>query len=123
MDAQKLSFSSPGLPSLLEELLVWLNNNLPVDPRKPLTLQDIAHVSLMTHEFAQLPGETVWCAYRRVAYRRAGGVEFWAQQLQLPELHHCADLRGRIVWEMTSNTAALFRRRPQPCGVSEARTQ
>lgn len=98
-----------ALPALLEELFAWLNANLPVDQRKPLAPQDVAHVSLMPKEFAQIPGVTEWCAHRRVSYKRVHGIEFWLTQLELPELRTVAGLRGRIAWKLTGNTVALFK--------------
>ncbi|KVP96506.1 hypothetical protein WJ97_11505 [Burkholderia ubonensis] len=102
-------FHLPALPGLLDELFAWLNANLPVDSRKPLAPQDVAHVSLVPAEFAQIPGESGWCAHRRVTFKRVHGIEFWLTQLQLPALRSVADLRGRIAWKLTGNTAALFR--------------
>lgn len=98
-----------ALPGLLDELFAWLNANLPVDARKPLAPHDVAHMSLMPMEFAQIPGETEWCAHRRVSYKRAHGIEFWLTQLELPALRSVAGLRGRIAWKLTGNTAALFK--------------
>jgi hypothetical protein len=97
------------LPASLEALFAWLNANLPVDPRYPLTRADVAHVSLMPHEFAEVPGETFWCEHRRITLRRAGGIEFWRSPLMLPELNALADLRGRFAWKLTRSTRALFR--------------
>lgn len=105
-----IHYGATGLPDMLDGLFDWLNANLPIDPKKPLTPHDVAHVSLMPHEFSQIPGETGWCAHRRITFRRAWGIEFWCSQWRLPELHGCAGLRGRIAWKMTGNTAALFRR-------------
>lgn len=98
-----------NLPGLLDELFAWLNANLPVDPRKPLTPKDIAHVSLMQAEFMQIPGEVEWCEFRRVSFKRVQGIEFWLTPCQLPELRSVATLRGRIAWKLTGNSAALFR--------------
>ncbi|WP_157639943.1 hypothetical protein [Burkholderia ubonensis] len=103
------NLSLHALPGLLEDLFAWLNANLPVDPRKPLTPQDVAHVSLMQAEFEQVPGETGWCSHRRVTFKRSLGVEFWLTPLLLPELRSVAGLRGRIAWKLTGNTAAIFR--------------
>lgn len=106
------SLAPDGMEKMVEGLFAWLNANLPTDPKKPLMPADVAHVSLMWHEFVQVPGETVWCPHRRVSIRRACGIEFWCSHLKLPELHGGAapaGLRGRIAWKLTGNTAALFR--------------
>jgi len=95
--------------SLLEQLFAWLNTNLPVDPRKPLTPQDVAHVSVTPAEFAQIPGKPEWCEHRRVTFKRVRGIEFWLVELPLPALASVAGLRGRVAWKLTGNTAALFR--------------
>ena len=112
-DASDASWLAPlsADPRLLFD---WLNANLPIDPRKPLTVEDVAHVSLLPHEFAQIPADTLWCPYRRIAFRRAGGIEFWCSQFALPPLKELGGLRGRIAWKPTGNTAALFRRTGKP---------
>jgi hypothetical protein len=94
---------------MLSKLFEWLNANLPLDPRKPLTPQDVAHISVSAGEFAQLPGNAQTCAYRRVSFKHAHGMEFWLTPYPLPSLRGVSDLRGRIAWKPTGNTAALFR--------------
>jgi hypothetical protein len=97
------------LPRLLDEMFPWLNSNLPVNPAKPLTAQDVAHISLTAAEFSLLPGEAMWCAHRRVSIKRYREMEFWLSNLNLPELQACEGLRGRVAWKLTGNTAPLFR--------------
>lgn len=96
------------LAIMLEDIFPWLNKNLPVNPAKPLTAQDVAHVSLTEHEFTLLPDEAQWCAQKRISFKQARGIEFWLCKLPLPPLKSCADLRGRFAWKLTANSKSLF---------------
>lgn len=98
------------IPPMLAGLVDWCNANLPLDPKKPVTAADIAHVRLTAAEFSHVPGDaTPWCSWRKHFTQQAHGIEFWMTRQALPELRDIADLRGRIAWRLTGNTAALFR--------------
>lgn len=97
------------LNTLLPELFPWLNANLPIDPRKPLCEQDVAYIGLMADEFSQIPGAAQTCAWRRISFKRAYGVEFWLRPISLPPIRDVGDMRGRIAWKLTGNTGALFK--------------
>ena len=99
-----------GLLALLDSLFPWLNKNLPIKPDKLLGSEDVAHLSLTAEEFAQIPAVAQWCAHKRISFKRAYGVEFWLSKFDLPSIRVHADLRGRIAWRLTKNTAALFQR-------------
>ena len=47
------------IPPMLAGLVDWCNANLPLDPRKPVTAADIAHVSLTAAEFIHVPGQNL----------------------------------------------------------------
>lgn len=103
-------FAHPAqLDILLSELFPWLNTNMPIDPRKPLCEQDVAHIGLMAHEFEQIPGAVQVCVWKRISFKRAYGVEFWLSPTALPPIQQVSDIRGRIAWKLTGNTGPLFK--------------
>jgi hypothetical protein len=113
MSITDASPQKPGadICALLDGLFSWLNANLPIKPGKPLTPQDVAHISLLPAEFSQIPADAEWCPHKRISFKRAYGMEFWLSRFALPEIREIAGLRGRIAWELTGNTAALFNRK------------
>jgi hypothetical protein len=100
----------PSLEQLLPGLLTWLNQNLPLDPKKPLSESDIAHLSLTTDELAEIPAPMEHCEWRRARFKRYLGIEIWECRYALPPIMEIASLRGRLAWKLTSSTAALFKR-------------
>ncbi|MDN8078789.1 hypothetical protein QZN30_05445 [Burkholderia multivorans] len=99
-----------AIVTLLPELMAWLNQNLPIDPKKPLVESDIAHIGLMPAEFAAIRAQEQRCPWRKVLFKQYIGVEFWQTAHKLPDVKTVGDLRGRIAWRPTSNTAALFKK-------------
>lgn len=107
----RLSAAAPVTPLLpmLEGLIPWLNRNLPIDKTKPLTLEDVAYITVTAAELAAVPGEAIpdpWCRTSRKHYQ---GLTFWLSAYDLPPLTQHADLRRRIVWKPTGNTKAIFK--------------
>jgi hypothetical protein len=98
------------LERLLADLIPWLNQNLPLDPKKPVSTSDIAHISLTAIELDEIPAPDEYCEWRRARFKRFAGIELWECRYALPPITEQASLRGRIAWMMTSSTAALFKR-------------
>jgi hypothetical protein len=99
----------PRIEHLLPELLNWLNQNLPLDPKKPVSATDIAHLAMTTDELAEIPAPDEYCEWRRARFKRYLGLELWECRYSLPPIEAMAGLRGRIAWKLTSSTAALFK--------------
>ncbi len=101
--------TQPTLEQLLAGLIPWLNKNLPLDPKKPVTASDIAHISLTPAELDAIPTSDEYCEWRRARFKRFRGIEFWECRYALPPIAELSALRGRIAWMLTSSTAALFK--------------
>lgn len=101
-----------NLEQLLATLPAWLNQNLPLDPKKPVSAEDIAHLALTVEEFATIPGVAERCPWKGVTYKQFADIELWECRYVLPAIADHAGLRGRIAWKLTSGTAAIFRNRP-----------
>ena len=93
--------------SLLDELLSWLNANLPIDPRKPLQAEDIAYIRLGPAQFAEIPGDAEYCAFRGCTSKRYSGLTVWLSA-STPNHTSVAGLRGHIAYNCSGRTKPLF---------------
>lgn len=98
-----------NLERLLAGLMAWLNQNMAIDPKKPLAESDIAHIGLTPDEFAEIPAPAQHCPWRKMPFKHFNGIEFWQTPYPVPAIRDVAGLRGRIAWRLTSSTAALFK--------------
>lgn len=98
-----------GFTQMLEGLIPWLNEHLPLDRTKPVSTRDIAFVTLAARDFEQIPAPTESSPWRAGRHKNFMGLQFRECPFELPQLDDLDGFRARIAWRLTAASAPLFK--------------
>lgn len=94
--------------TIVDSAIAWANANKKIDPKKPLTKDDIAYVSLTQVEFNLLPVDPFWDSWVQAYFKQYEGVLYRFAVYDMPQITSPKDFVGRIAWRYTGNTAKMF---------------
>ena len=97
-----------AIKTMLDNTIVWANANKKVDPKKPLTKEDVAYVSLTQIEFNVIPSEPFWDSWVQAYFKQYDGVLYRFYTYNMPEITGPEVFVRRIAWRYTGNTAKMI---------------